>query len=294
MQPLNTHVEPVFESAVLDERVRALSGDRPIATFGLKALDDLLGGIYPGQNYACGAIAGGGKTTLYSQEADKLARDGHPVVFVSAELPQHKLLAKSLARLSRGALTLGEVAAAASPEHPKHEAFLLALDEYRATIAPNLCITGPLNVTELGYLVSGIVNERAQIPILFVDYLQILACGSPSEPFVDERLAITACVKGLRSISNCYGCPVFVLSAITRNAYGSKKPGLGVFGGSSSVEYGFDAALLLTEQEEPPEYPFDRHPGTRLKLTALKNRYGATGTASLVFDAAHATFYDAE
>lgn len=279
---------------MLDGHIRTLAEDKPFATFGLDALNDILGGIYPGLNYAIGALPGSGKTTLLLQEADKLASDGHAVIFVSAELPEHKLIAKSLARLSGGGLAVSEVADAASPEHPKHEAFEQALERYRIAVAPNLCITGATNVANLGCLVGSCIHERRQTPIVFIDYLQILAAGPSIEASVDERVAIATCVKELRDISNCYGCPIFVLSTITRTAYGSKKPNLGVFGGSASVEYGFDAALYLVADDEKAKYPFNLDEGQRLKLVVLKNRYGSLSTAKLLFDGAHATFADAE
>lgn len=287
----------IFESDVLDEHVNALQGDRPIALFGLKALNGILGGVYPGQAYAIGAGPGSGKTTLASQEADKLAADGHPVVYVSSELPAHKLLEKSLARLSDNGLALSEVSNAATVDHPKHEVFEAALNAYRDCIAPNLCITGPLNTVELSNLVGLMARERNEAPIVFVDYLQLLACGvTADQQFLDERLAITACVKGLREISNLYGSPVIALSSTTRRSYESGKssrPNLGMFGGSSTVEYSFDSVLFLAGDDGKPDHAFELPAvGTPLKLIALKNRYGTLGEARLDFDGAHATFLD--
>lgn len=287
----------VFESDRLDEHLSALRGDQPIALFALKALNDILGGVHPGLNYAIGTGPGRGKTTLALQEADKLANDSHPVIYVSAELPAHKLLEKSLARLSGGKLALSEVADAAAADHPKHEAFEAALDRYRSCIAPNLCITGPLNTVELSNLVGLIARERNEAPIVFIDYLQLLACGiTAGQQFIDERLAITACVKGLREISNLYGSPVIALSSTTRESYKSgksSKPNLGMFGGSSTVEYSFDSVLFLADDDGKPDFPFEAPAsGTPLKLVALKNRYGTLGEARLDFDGAHATFLD--
>lgn len=268
-----------------------------MAMFGLKALNAILGGVHPGLNYAIGTGPGKGKTTLALQEADKLAGDGHPVIYVSTELPAHKLLEKSLARLSNNELALSEVAAAAEENHPKHKAFETALDIYRDRIAPNLCITGPLNAVELSNLVGVLARDRRQVPIVFVDYLQLLACGTTAEQqFIDERLAITACVKGLREISNLHGSPVIALSSTTRESYKSGKsarPNLGMFGGSSAVEYGFDSVLYLADDDDKPEWPYESPAtGTPLKLIALKNRYGTLGEARLDFDGSHATFSD--
>lgn len=294
MQAVTSPMAPVFEADVLDEHLRALAGDKPMASFGLKALNDMLGGIYPGQIYALGAAPGKGKTTLTAQEADKLASDGHAVIYVSAELPGHKLLAKSIARLSRGKIALAEIADATEVEHPKHQALVSALAEYRERIAPNLCITGPLSVTDLGCLVGNCIHERAQVPIVFVDYLQLIACGSSTDPFMDERIAIATCVKGLRDISNCYGAPIIALSSTTRNSYSAKKPDLSMFGGSSAVEYSFDAALYLTDDTDKPEFPFVQIKGVPLKLVALKNRYGTLGVAKIEFDGKCACFLDRE
>lgn len=287
----------VFESDKLAEHVRALQGDQPVATFGLKALNDILGGVHPGLNYAIGTGPGKGKTTLALQEADKLAADGHPVVYVSAELPSHKLVEKSLARLSGNELALSEVSDASAEKHPKHAAFEAALGEYRDRIAPNLCIVGPLNTIELSNLIGLAAHERGEAPIVFVDYLQLLACGATtSEQFIDERPAITACVKDLRRISNLYGSPVIALSSTTRESYKSgkfAKPNLGMFGGSSTVEYSFDSVLYLADDDGKPDLPFELPAsGTPLKLIALKNRYGTLGEARLDFDGAHATFRD--
>lgn len=209
---------------MLDEHVHALQEDKPIASFGLDALNSILGGVYPGLNYAIGTAPGKGKTTLALQEADKLAADGHPVIYVSAELPAHKLIEKSLARLSDGKVALSEVSSCATQNHPKHTTFEAALDKYRTQIAPNLCITGPLNTVELSSLVGLVTRERGEVPIVFIDYLQLLACGvTADQQFIDERLAITACVKGLREISNLYGSPVIALSSTTRKSYDSGK-----------------------------------------------------------------------
>lgn len=281
-----------FEVDHLDKSIESLAGDAPISAFQLKALNELLGGVYPGQIVALGATPGSGKTTLLLQIADALAAAGHAVIFVSCELSEPKLLQKSLSRIAESSLPLNEVVDAASRAHPKHETFLKAVELYRDTIAPNIAITGTLNLAELGHLVAACKRERKQTPVVFVDYLQLMACGDSTSAFIDERLAVAACVQGLRDISTFYGSPIFALSTITRTAYTAKNPSLGVFGGSSTVEYSFDAALYLTQDDDKPEHPFDEPLGKPLKLVVLKNRYGSLGTAKLDFDAAHATFRD--
>lgn len=280
---------PTFEADVLDERLRELAGDVPVATFKLQALNDLIGGVFPGRMTALGATPGAGKTTLMQQMAEDLAAQGLTVIFVSGELPASKLLAKSIARLSGGALAVSEVPAAATPDNRKHPAFIDALELYRSQIADNICILPKFNLTEISQAVSGCTAHRGTTPVLFIDYLQLVAT-SGAEPFVDERLAISACVKGLRELSNCCRVPIFTISTITRGDYGKKSPTLSTFGGTATIEYSFDTALLLTEDPEPKSLQHELHGSRPMLLTALKNRYGSTGVTRLSFDCAHATF----
>lgn len=287
MQPLNAIKSPlVFEDATLDEHFRLIGEDKPVATFKLSALNALLGGVYPGQMVAVGATPGCGKTTLMVQVADELAEEGRPVIFVSAELPAYKIVSKSLARYCGGKVNLSAMSQATGEAG---EALERAKGLYREMVAPNICIASPRNTAEIGQLVSACVHERGQVPVVFIDYLQLLATYD-AEPFADERLAICACIKQLRDIANAYGVPMFVVSTIARTSYSVKKPNLSMFGGASAIEYGFDAALHLhADEDKQREVPVGCTP---LILSALKNRYGSTGYVTLDFDAARATFRD--
>lgn len=278
-------VSLVFEDAVLDEHMRSIVSDRPMAHFHLKALDDILGGIYPGQMVGVGAMPGCGKTSLMVQAADELAQQGQTVIFVSGELPPHKLVTKSLVRLCGGKIRLSDTPRAAD-DPDIAERLDEAAQVYRKTIAPNLCITGGCTVADLSRLVAGCISQRDEAPVVFIDYLQLMATSGP-DPFADERLAIAAYVKQLRDLANTYLCPIFVISTITRTAYSKKRPDLSAFGGSAVIEYSLDAALFLSVDDD--DAPAERTPVT---LTALKNRYGSQGFTSLTFDAPHATFRD--
>ena len=283
MHALTSSNHLVFEDAKLDEHICTITQDKPIAHFLLTPLDSLLGGIYPGQMIGIGATPGCGKTSLMIQAADELAQQGQAVIFVSAELPQHKLVAKSLVRFSNGSISLSDVPFA-SDDAIVAECLNKAAYIYRETVAPNLCITGSCTVADLGRLVAECVSQRELTPVIFIDYLQLLATSGP-DPFIDERLAIAAYVKQLRDLANTYMTPIFLISTITRSAYTKKKPDLSAFGGSAVIEYSLDAALFLSAD--------DKHQSARgvpVTLSALKNRYGTQGCVSLLFDAAHATF----
>ena len=66
----------VFELDVLDEHVHALQEDKPIATFGLDALNSILGGVYPGLNYAIGTAPGRARQHWHSRRPTSSRQTG--------------------------------------------------------------------------------------------------------------------------------------------------------------------------------------------------------------------------
>lgn len=288
MQPVGECADLVFESQRLEEHIKTIAEDKPIAQFALSALNAMLGGIYKGRLYAVGAAPGTGKTSLLLQEADHLASLGLPVIFISMELSAEKLVEKSIVRLSNGELSMENVAQAADPAHPLHGTFQAATDAYRMQVAPNLCIVNAVSCDEIEGLVKCCLKERDQAPIIFVDYLQLFAASSV-DIGMDERLAIGALVRSLRAMSRKNGSPVIVVSTVARGYYKGKEPGLEAFGGASTIEYEFDAALYVSSTAKDDE---DENGVRNLTIKALKNRYGPLGCARVRFNGPGAAFLD--
>ena len=94
---------------------------------------------------------------LMVQAADELAQQGQVVIFVSAELPQHKLVTKSLVRLATMHQSLRLPLAS---EDSKITGYLnKSARDYRETVAPNLCIIGSCTVADLGRLVAECISH---------------------------------------------------------------------------------------------------------------------------------------
>lgn len=278
-----------FESAMLDEHLRKALSDRPIAHLCLNGVDALVGGVRPLLVIICGE-PGAGKTTLAHQLADGLTRDGRPVLFYSFEIAAPPLVGKSLVRLSGGALsvaTLGENAASDLARN--------AAERYRSEIAPRIAIIErPSDPVEIGALVGVCERETGMKPAVFVDYVQLLP-SQADQTLADERLAIKASVAGLRRIVNSHEVPAFAISSINRTSYGKAVAGLDSLGGSSAVEYASDQIVYLAVDGKGEERRENlAKPQRPVTATLLKNRYGATGSVRLVFDAEHACFRESE
>lgn len=287
--------ELVFESELLEEHAGQIRRNKPLAKFQtLPCLNRLIGGVYAGLLTVIGAQPSCGKTTLMGQMSDDLAAQGHPVIVVSSELPAFRIVEKSLVRLANGAFTLSE-ATDASNDPNESKGFSSAKDRYAREVAPNVCIVdAPLGIPELGRIVGDCIHLRGKTPILFLDYLQLLATAG-LEVTGDERIAISNCVRLLGNLAKSYATPMFLLSSISRTNYDRPDVGLDVFGGSQSIEYGIDNALYLTvEGDRKAERQANmERPVRPVLLRALKVRFGSVETAPLRFDAPHATFKEA-
>ena len=111
-------------------------------------------------------------------------------------------------------------------------------------------------------------------PVLFLDYLQLVA---PGRAGMTEKQTADAAVAMLKQLARRYDMPVMAASSLNREAYrpGSAEPGLSAFKESGSVEYSADLLLVLKYRTDA-----DRENKTaprHLALTILKNRFGATG-----------------
>ena len=277
-----------YESASLDCHLRQAMGEKPLGHFYSKAFDDLIGGIYPARLVVLCAEPGMAKTTLMGQLVDEAAMAGFVCVVNTLEVPAHQWVAKSLARLSNGELTVADIA------NPEKEFVVDEISEiYRKLIAPNVVfVERALCPTELGAIVAKVQAERENPVMFFQDYLQIMPAVMPTsgQPIADERLAVKEAVSGLRKIANAHRVPVFAISSINRASY-AKTANLSSLGGSSAVEYGVDTVVHMTIEGAGEERELNMNlPIRPIVVSILKNRYGPKGSAKLSFDSARATF----
>lgn len=278
---------PTFEIDQLDEHLARARADRPIGHFSLTCLDDLIGGIRAGRMTILSGEPGVAKTTLVGQLADEAAANGFTVVLNTLEVAPYQLIAKSIARLSNGEISVADVAGESCIEIIRE-----AAESYRRTIAPRICIIDkPFSAIDLGAIIGHLQRENDYPVILFYDYLQIMPSAS-EQGFMDERLAVKESVAGLRRIANAHDVPVFAVSSVNRSTYGKATANLDCLGQSSSVEYGADTVLYMSVEGKGEERTANMSlPRRPIVLTALKNRYAPTGSVKLAFDAEHAMFY---
>lgn len=260
---------------------------RPALSSGLPGLDALLGGgVFPGL-YVLGAPSSLGKTTLLLQMADSMAAAGQDVLFFSLEMSRWELLAKSLSRRAgaKSPLSVREILQGKTGRAQLEK----LLEEYNRACGCrffSVCCETPPTPGELAAQVRRHRERRGRAPVVFVDYLQILA---PQDPRATDKQNIDRAVLVLKALSRELDIPVFAVSSFNRESY-TKGASMEAFKESGAVEYAADVLLALQMTALGQEgFDLNREKAAdprREDLVLLKNRSGVPfGTVPLLYHA---------
>lgn len=292
----------------------------PIPT-GYDVLDRVLdGGLHDGL-YIVGAISSLGKTTFTLQLADQIAKAGTDVLFFSLEMHATEIKAKSISRLTHEITDIdrkanyyaksvrditdyrtrknGYMTLEGIPKKPfndyEQELVHRAIRKY-AEESQNLYIfdgQGKIGAEEITERVKDHVKFTGKVPVVIIDYLQIL---KPSDPKQTDKQNTDDAVFRLKDLSRKYKTPIFAISSFNRDNY-SKGVSMGSFKESGAIEYSSDVliGLQFTKQREVDAENSARAGNQKIlvvnqdtekakipreiELKILKNRNGATGVS---------------
>ena len=258
---------------------------------GFEPLDDLLGGLRPGQLVVIGARTSVGKTAMGLQVALHTALvQSKRVLFVSLEMSREQLARRAMAMTAR--VSLGRLTHANLDDYrwqetggywPAVERSVLDLQQAGITIV------------DLGHATPGALRARCKaaqfrgpLDLVVVDYLQLMRSGEKHSGRVEEVGAIS---RSLKLAARELGVPILALCQLNRDAakrddgkaaYEAKtisEPRLSDLRESGSIENDADAVILLHRQIE----------GEHIRITSAlailaKNRTGPTGRVTMAYD----------
>lgn len=276
------------------------SVNTPYIPTGFKSIDEALdGGLYEGL-YIVGAISSLGKTTLVTQIADQVAKQGHDVLIFSLEMARSELMAKSISRhtvievLDKGgdmknAKTVRGITAGvryANYNDTEKELIKNAVTAY-SEYAKHIYITegvGDLGAQQIRETVEKHVQYTGNTPLVIIDYLQILA---PYNERATDKQNTDKAVMELKRISRDFKTPVIGISSFNRDNY-NNAVSMQSFKESGAIEYSSDILIGLqlkgAGQKDPetgkafdPTEAKKKNP-REIELVILKNRNGQTGT----------------
>lgn len=273
-------------------------------TSGLRDLDDLTGGLHPGELTILAARPGMGKTAMGLGIAKAAALAGHAVVFFTLEMPPEQLAQRLLASESgvpanaqrRGQVGVGEYERLKAAEAAQKALQLDLIDAAGRTTQ---------------WLAATVrrIHRRRKVGLVIVDYLGLVA---PSEAAarrnrVDEVSEISA---GLKRLSRELAVPVIALAQLNRGleARENKRPRLSDLRDSGTIEQDADVVAFIYREIEylRRERPDPANAAAygdweracmavrdHAELIVEKQRQGPAGMIELRYDAERTTFYDA-
>ena len=278
-----------------DKFVKRLFGEAksfpPAMPTGFEKLDGILdGGLYAGL-YCVGAISSLGKTTFVLQIADQLAQLGHDALIFSLEMSRYELIAKSISRTTllladdpRDAKRIKDISVWNRFNNlPQNEQGIIkqAAYEYEG-YAKNIRIIegmGNVTVSVIRRAVERHIQARNKIPVVIIDYLQLIAPEQEQERATAKQV-IDKAVLELKRISRDHKTPVIAISSLNRQSY-QDEANMASFKESGAIEYSSDVLIgLQLKGVGPKGFDVDAAKAKdprEVELVVLKNRNGVTG-----------------
>lgn len=250
---------------------------------GFSDLDELTGGLQPGQLVVIAARPGVGKSTLALDVARAAAiRHSLPVLFASLEMSRPELddrLLSAEARVSLQSIRLGRI----GDDWPQ-------ISRRLGEIAD-----APLHIDASPGLSVATIRTRARrmqrrtgLSLLVVDYLQLLVTAGKSE---NRQQEVSAISRSLKLLAGELGIPVVALSQLNRGAEQTKdhRPQLSQLRDSGAIEQDADMVILIYRPDAVEE---DSARAGEADLIVAKNRNGPMGTVTVAFQGHYSRFVD--
>jgi replicative DNA helicase len=268
--------------AASDRIDRRVSGRERGLSTGLQGLDDLTGGLHPGELVLLAARPSAGKSALALSIARHAALScGAPAAFVSLEMSRADLGERVLVALSgvdgqrvrHGWLSADEVAALVRARGSVPAGAMWVSDEPGQTALRVAAAARRL-------------QRRHGIRLLVVDYLQLV---EPEDRRANRNEQVSAVSRRLKLLALELRIPVLALAQLNREVEHrtDREPRLADLRDSGSLEQDADVVLLLWAPPAVNDFP---NPGDVIECVVAKQRNGPLGRALLRFRRAVQTF----
>lgn len=282
----------------------SLLSDKPEPTvrLGLTGIDDIIGGVRPGELMIVGARPGMGKTAFAAHIAKAGAAQGVGVAFFSMEMSAPAItlrLATSVAYDSGWNIAY-ESARKGNLSADQAQALLHCEERLRKL---PLYIHEGRNLTPSGIYMAArraqsALRDHAPLGLIIVDHIQKI---KPERDMRGNKVAeMTEVSDALQKMAGQLNVPVIALSQLNRAVEGrtDKRPELSDLRESGSIEQDADIVLLLyreayyVNKKRPhptsPEYPLWHAEMLRcehvLDVQIAKHRNGREGSVRVYFD----------
>jgi len=250
---------------------------------GFKELDEITGGLQPGNLIVIAARPSMGKSALVTNIAENAALDhGRPVALFSLEMSETELAQRfigSQAKLSGDELRKGRVKPDRWPKVIKATQKLAASPLY-------VDDSSDIGILELRAKARRL-HSRQPLGLVIVDYLQLMR---PEDSRTNRVEQIGQISRGLKILARELQIPVIAVSQLSRavEARPDKRPLLSDLRESGQIEQ--DADLVVFIYRDEYYNPQDTERPGEADLIVAKHRNGPVGEVTLTFLARYPKF----
>lgn len=272
----------------MDMLTKAHNGDDVGVSTGLPCMDQLLGGMFPGELIILAGRPATGKTALALAIADYHASRGNAVAFFSYEMSAGELALRVVTQ--RCDIDLRQEIINRRSDETERVALMQRTAPHFAAFRKD-----PLVIINEKYTTSQIASKARKlkrdhdIKLIVVDYLQLVKINREDQR-MDRHVQVGKISDGLKSLAMELQVPVLALAQFNRGAASDDRaPSISQIRESGSIEQDADVCWLLWCADPSM---FDG-PRQLLQLDVGKNRKGRQGSVDLVFTRNKLRFEDA-
>ena len=261
---------------------------------GFRRMDEMTGGMKPGEMFVIAARPSMGKTALMMNVVESACIDHEaPTMIFSAEMSRHALVKRLIH--TRAKVPMSQVARGFTLSKGDLQRIQRAAMEINA--APlHIDDTASISIAALRAKARRI-HRNAGLKLIAIDYLQLLTSRSKQAMNSRER-EVAEISAGIKALAKELGIPILILAQLNRGpeSRGGKAAGiprLADLRESGAIEQDADLVGLL---HRPGYYATDDDERAenegRAELIIAKNRNGETGPAPLTWIADLMRFED--
>jgi replicative DNA helicase len=278
--------EEMNEAIDYVEALVARAGELTGVPTGFKDLDEITGGLQPGELVVIAARPSMGKTAMALNIARNAAVDYRKKVAIfSLEMTKLALtvrLLSSEARVDFSSFRKGFGTQAAYKELTEAAQKLAGADIW-------IDDSGMVTILEIKAKCRRLKSER-DLDMVIVDYLQLAHGDTPT---LRKDLEIGEISHGLKALAKELHLPVVALSQLNRGPEqrdpDKRRPTMGDLRESGAIEQDADVIAFIYREEVYNRTEENRH---LAELNIAKQRNGPTGTIHLTFEDRYAIFRD--
>ena len=210
---------------------------------GWKSLDEVLeGGLYEGL-YVIPGATGTGKTAFALQMAFQIASQEKDVLYISLEMGEEEIYERHISRISYQ--LFGDTAKAKSVHSiiQEKKTVSAAREQFEKVglYLRTVCGVGSIDADDIRKIVERYKYELEALPVVFVDYLQILKAH---DPHMTDKQAVDYNVLRLKQLSRDFKIPIIALASMNRTSY-SDVISMVSIKESGAIEYTSDVCIGL-------------------------------------------------